>query len=177
MPFTPFHFGPGLLFKSLAPQGVSWCGFVASQVLIDCETAYYLTRHEYPLHRVFHGFVGATIAGLASSLAMLVIVKAMRSWNDELDSLIEYYPALSDEFGARAIVIGGVLGGLSHTVLDGIMHSDVRPFAPFSNLNPFLGLLDFETLHYGCILAGILALVILAVRAFLKSSKAREPEN
>jgi hypothetical protein len=39
MPFTPFHFGPGALLKSIFPRSVSLSAFVASQVLIDSSTA------------------------------------------------------------------------------------------------------------------------------------------
>ena len=34
MPFTPFHFGPGLLGKGLAPRSYSWSAFVAINVVI-----------------------------------------------------------------------------------------------------------------------------------------------
>jgi len=49
MPFTPYHFGPGLFVKGLAARWFSWIAFVAVQVVIDCETLYYLERPEYPI--------------------------------------------------------------------------------------------------------------------------------
>ncbi len=42
-----------------------------------------------------------------------------------------------DSRGARAVAS---VGGLSHPLLDGLMHADVRPFMPWSDSNPFLGL-------------------------------------
>lgn len=42
MPITPFHFGPGLLGKGLLPAKLSVTAFVAAQIVIDCESAYYL---------------------------------------------------------------------------------------------------------------------------------------
>ncbi len=51
MPFTPFHFGPGLFAKSLLPRHFSWLAFVASQVLIDCETLFYLVQRAWPIPR------------------------------------------------------------------------------------------------------------------------------
>src|SRR5262252_2406583 len=65
MPFTPYHFGPGLFVKGLAARWFSWIAFVAVQVVIDCETLYYLERREYPIHRTLHTFLGGTLAGLA----------------------------------------------------------------------------------------------------------------
>ena len=46
----------------------SWSAFVAAQVLIDCETLYYLVRQEYPVHRFFHSVLGATAAGLVVAI-------------------------------------------------------------------------------------------------------------
>jgi membrane-bound metal-dependent hydrolase YbcI (DUF457 family) len=45
------------------------------------------------------------------------------------------------------ILLGGLAGGLSHPFLDGIMHPDVRPFMPWSDNNPFLGLIGAAQLH------------------------------
>lgn len=46
MPFTPIHFAVGVLAKGALPERVSLSAFVASQVLFDCETAYYLWQHD-----------------------------------------------------------------------------------------------------------------------------------
>ena len=75
MPFTPFHFGPALALKAVAPRAFSWTAFVASQVVIDCEPLYYMLRGDYPVHRVLHWFVGATGAGLAAAVACLLVVR------------------------------------------------------------------------------------------------------
>ena len=56
MPFTPLHFGPGLLLKAAAPRHVSFTAFVASQVLIDLESLYNILRGAWPVHRELHTF-------------------------------------------------------------------------------------------------------------------------
>ena len=76
MPFTPFHFGPGLAVKGMGAPVFSWSAFAAAQVLIDCETLYYLLHQEYPVHRFLHSFLGAAVAGLAATILCLVIVRA-----------------------------------------------------------------------------------------------------
>ena len=75
MPVTPFHFGPGLALKGVAAPVFSWSAFAAAQALIDCETVYYLLNREYPVHRFFHSFVGATAAGVTAALLFLVGVR------------------------------------------------------------------------------------------------------
>jgi hypothetical protein len=63
LPVTPFHFGPGLALKGAAAPMFSWSAFAVAQVVIDCETIYYLVKRGYPVHRFFHSFLGAAVAG------------------------------------------------------------------------------------------------------------------
>jgi len=51
MPFTPFHFGPGLLIKVCVPRWFWFTSFVLANVLIDCEVLYYMRVGEPPLRR------------------------------------------------------------------------------------------------------------------------------
>lgn len=160
MPFTPFHFGPALLAKSLAPKWFSWTAFVASQIVIDLESLYYLSRHEYPVHRVLHTLVGATVAGLATALLVLGGCRLLRG----AMPAFARYPHLRSEGAPRAIFVGAIAGGVSHPLLDGLMHADVRPLAPWTAANPWLELVSLDVLHYGCLLCGVLGALLLALR-------------
>jgi hypothetical protein len=76
MPVTPFHFGVGLLGKGVAPRAVSLCAFVASQVVIGCESAYFLfVAREEPVHRALHTFALATPLG-----ALVARTRSTRRW-------------------------------------------------------------------------------------------------
>jgi hypothetical protein len=46
-------------------------------------------------------------------------------------------------------------------VLDGIMHSDMRPFRPFSNANPLYGVVSVRTLYLFCIITGLVGAALL----------------
>jgi len=59
---------------------------------------------------------------------------------------------------------GAVLGALSHPILDGIMHSDVRPFWPWIDTNPLLGVVGLDVVHLGCVALGIVALIVIMWR-------------
>jgi len=157
MPFTPFHFGPGLLVKGIAPRRFSWTTFVATQVVIDCETLYHMVHRQYPVHRGMHTFIGATLAGLVTAGVIIGIrwlatglIRRMKGWA----------PSVRSEYSIRGIVAGGVIGGVSHPLLDGMMHPDVRPFAPWTDANPLLRSVDLMALHTGCIVAGIIGMVL-----------------
>lgn len=154
MPFTPFHAGPGALLHALAPRRVSFLAFCAANVLIDIEPLVYIVSGQWPLHRFWHTLSGAALVMLGT-LLLFVVARRVR-W-------------LPDAFGWRAlrwpaVALGAGLGSFSHLVLDGVMHADLRPLAPFSNHNPLLHALPLGMLHLGCVAAGVAGLLLRAVR-------------
>ena len=161
MPFTPFHLGPGLLLKGSAPRRFSWAAFAAAQVLIDCETLYYILNRQYPLHRELHTFVGATSAGLATALILL----GARRLAPGLAGRFEAAPPfLRSEAATTGIVAGGLVGGATHPFLDGLMHGDIRPFAPWTDANPLLGTVGLGALHLGCLAAALIGAALIWTR-------------
>ena len=139
MPITPFHFGPGLLLKAAAPRHVSFAAFVAANVAIDVESAYFLLTGGWPVHRSVHTFLLATLVGLGAG--WLVHRLAGRRLG----------PAL----------LGGALGGFTHALLDGIMHADMSPLRPFADGNPLLLATSLAALHLFCVLSGAVGLLWL----------------
>ena len=93
-PFTPFHFGLGLLLKAAMPRHFGFIAFAATQVVIDLETLYHLIRQEWPLHRVMHSYVGATTVGILVGLLTFAVFRAflhfiVRAGPDGGDPLVE----------------------------------------------------------------------------------------
>ena len=175
MPFTPYHFGPGLFGKSLAPQWFSIATFASAQVLIDVETLYHILNGDSVLHQELHTFVGATAAGLVTAVLVLAAVSVSR--RVELGSRLLAWTArigLGAETRPAAVLVGGILGGVTHPFFDGLMHRDIRPFRPFSDFNPLLGLVDVRLLHYGCLAAGALGVAILVGRLALARRRRME---
>lgn len=162
MPVTPFHFGPGLLLKSVAPQHFSWTAFAVSQIVIDCETVYFILRLEYPVHRTLHTFAGATLAGLATAVVLLAVVGRIRALAPKiLGALEQRWAWLGTELRPVSLLAGGAVGGFSHPLLDAIMHPDVHPLMPWSATNPLLGVVGLGALHLGCAVAGLVGAVVL----------------
>jgi hypothetical protein len=85
MPFTPFHFGPGAAVKAVAPRYFSFTVFCFAQIVTDLETAYYMLRGEYPLHRWLHTYLGATIVAVLCSLIGRPICKVALRSTDRID--------------------------------------------------------------------------------------------
>src|SRR5262245_37457246 len=105
MPFTPFHFGPGALLKGAAPRKVSLTAFVATNVCIDCETAFHLLRHDWPVHRQAHSLLGGTAVGLAVAGALALSRPLVEG------ALGSEHPLVCAETAPLPLVAGGVLGG------------------------------------------------------------------
>jgi membrane-bound metal-dependent hydrolase YbcI (DUF457 family) len=159
MPFTPFHGGPGLVFKAISPGGFSLTAFLATQVAIDCETAFHMIRREYPLHRQFHSLIGGTIVGCAISL---IAVASTR--RPAVRRLLGSEAVSHSELTLWGTLTGGVLGGTSHSILDSIVHADVRPFWPFSSSSPFYGCIGWNAVEWACVLSGVIGAVLLYSR-------------
>ncbi|MCP3994638.1 MAG: hypothetical protein GY722_06165 [bacterium] len=169
MPVTPFHFGPGLLLNSAFPRAFSFTGFVLCQVLIDIETAYYLFGREYPVHRFFHSVPGGILVGLVSAWALWLCRGVLQNWLDRCS------PLLKHELTIPALLVGGILGGISHSLLDNIMYSDVRliykyghemgPYDPGTGLH---GIVSVLSLHLGCLGTFIVGAGVLFLRVNLR---------
>jgi hypothetical protein len=161
MPFTPFHFGPGLLLEAVAPRAFSLVTFIIVQVLIDFETLYFLLRREWPVHRVLHTLVGGTVLGLAVGGAAWMVGSGLvaRSGPAGLGRFLQR--TVRAEVSLLGTLLEGAIGGASHSVLDGMMHADVRPYWPFSSSPGWMGLIRVDVLHSACALAGVLGVVAL----------------
>ena len=163
MPITPFHFGPGAAVHSLAPKHVSFLAFCAANALMDVEPLYYIITGQFPLHRFFHTYVGATLILLMPVALLLGAFK--------LASVIPLpNPFAWKQLTIRQVAIGAALGSYSHVALDSLMHSDIRPLAPFSEGNPLFRLVSLSTLHWSCVAAGVLGLALVGIRTLGRAS-------
>ena len=121
MPITPLHFGLLPLLNRATKRAISVGGFILANVVADIPVIAAIVEQEktrfgapsidHAIHDVFtHNFVGALALGVV--LGLLAVKK--RGW-----------------------LLGCVLGALTHVGLDMFCHSDVAPFAPLNQWNPF----------------------------------------
>jgi membrane-bound metal-dependent hydrolase YbcI (DUF457 family) len=165
MPVTPFHFGPGTLVKACAPRSISLSAFVLSQVLIDIESGYHLLWGGWPLHREVHSLVVSGLVGLFAGAVVWLVGRQSRPSSS---------PMLRSEVAFWAAILGGLVGGFSHPLLDSVMHSDLKPFWPLSMANPFLASLGLGYLHVLCFVSGVAGVIILAVRSIWQGRLANQ---
>lgn len=154
LPITPLHAGPGLLLKAACPP-MSLLTFLAVQVVIDVEPLYYLMMDDLPLHRFTHTGLGATTVGFLTVFCMVALrhlpsIQTMLTGTGELET--------------GSVCLGALAGAASHIVLDSLMHWDVRILFPFSETNSLFGLVEWDSLNWMCLGAGVVGGVLLLYR-------------
>ncbi|MBF0419804.1 MAG: metal-dependent hydrolase [Magnetococcales bacterium] len=165
MPITPFHFGPGVLFKAFGGPQVSWTSFVLANGLVDLEPIVLFLTTGIPDHRFFHTFPGITVVGLFASWPGIYWCRWwLIKWNQWLPPSQHRWFGASSNVTYSSVLAGAMLGVWSHLILDSVMHWTMQPFWPFSQTNPFKGQFSVETLHVGCILAAGLGLILMLLR-------------
>jgi len=160
MPFTPHHFGPGVAIKAALPSQFSLSIYCYAQVITDLESGYHLLHADFPVHRFFHTYLGAALVGGFCAAtgrplfqwalrqlqrALVVEIEASRNW------MVISWPCA---------LFCALIGTLSHVFLDSLMHSDMTPFAPWSEANPMLHLVSVPALENLCLALGIVGGVI-----------------
>ncbi|WP_136419090.1 metal-dependent hydrolase [Herbaspirillum sp. ST 5-3] len=157
MPFTPFHFGPGAALHSAAPKRISFLAFCSANVLIDVEPLYYLLSDQYPVHRFFHTYIGATLVGIGA-FVLFAVARAAAA-RIRLPN-----PFRWQQLRLQAVAVGAGLGVYSHVFLDSFMHPDIKPLAPFSDANPLWKAIPVDVLYWFCVTAGAIGLVVIVLR-------------
>lgn len=157
MPITPLHFGVipvinrGLTTKLSAPA------FILANVLADLPVVLHLYASKVEqiggpvvtgtLHETFtHTFLGALVLGVILGLF---------------------------KFKSKAWWLGCLIGTVSHVTLDMFVHSDVYPFAPLTQWNPFY----FDAAHAWLSVLLLTGLVywVLILRGQRKAGCGRHP--
>src|SRR5262245_27513917 len=122
MPFTPFHLGPGAVFKAAAGRRFSFMVFGGCEVLMDIEPLIHMVRGDTLLHGPTHTISGALVIGAAAGSIGKPISEAVLRM-----LAIPYYP-----FTWPSSFVAAFAGTFSHIALDAVMHTDIEPLAPFS---------------------------------------------
>jgi len=147
MPFTPFHMGPGIVVKALLQSSFSLMVFGWSQIVMDIQPLIVMITGEGHLHGFSHTFIGGSLIAIFSALSGKHLSEYglyLLGIDRQKQIKIRWWVAFLSAF----------IGTFSHVLLDGIMHSDVEPFYPFTTSNVFHGYLSFSDIHKLCVYSG-----------------------
>ena len=165
MPFTPFHLGPGALFKAVGGHHFSFMVFGGAQVLMDIEPLVGMIQGSAVLHGYTHTLAGAlligSVAGAIGKPVSAFVLKKLRM--------------LHQPFTWLAAFTGAFAGTFSHLVFDALMHADMRPWWPLADSNDLLGLVPLGTLHVACLAAAGIGGTIVFARAALDRAGQSRP--
>lgn len=168
MPLTPFHFGPGTLAKAIAPKKFSLRAFILVQIVIDIETAWNIFFGGDRLHTYLHTYVGSLLA-IAISVSLIFLFNLKH----HLLRKLRCYSAFS-KFTYFSTLTGLVFGAWSHVYIDSIMHADMLPYWPMSELHPQLAAIPTFELHVFCVASlGVAFAIFLSRIIALKISERR----
>ncbi len=162
MPFTPFHLGPGALFKAVGGDRFSFMVFGGAQVLMDIEPLIAIIQHKPILHGYTHTLAGALLIGVGAAL----IGKPVSSY------VLRQLGMLHRPLGWTAAFAGALAGTFSHVLFDALMHADMHPWWPLAHGNALLRVIPLGALHLLCLGMGIAGAALLALqRARTKNAR------
>jgi len=168
MPFTPYHFGPGLLLGIVLFPFIDFSTVMVASVILDLEPlAVILLGFPSPLHGFFHSYLGATIVAIILSFA----IWPMRGSLNSIVSLFGFH----QESSLRHILPASFIGTYSHIILDSFIYPEMNPFLPLVG-NPFIGVLPVSFLYSSCIYLGLLGIGVFIIRILYKHFQRSEIE-
>ncbi len=159
MPFTPFHMGPGIILKAILQGSFSLMVFGWAQIIMDIQPLVVLITGDGHLHGFSHTYIGATLLAVFSGLSGKYLaelgLKALQITHQKITWWVAYLSAF--------------IGTYSHVVLDSIMHGDVQPFYPFSQVNDLLLIITVEQLYQLCVYSGLAGAVVYFGILFIRN--------
>ncbi|WP_185836490.1 metal-dependent hydrolase [Candidatus Korarchaeum cryptofilum] len=121
----------------------------------------------YPLHGYLHTFLAAIPYGVLIGYAMSLLERPLSPLYRSL--------LLEDRVSESSFLLAGVIGTLSHVLLDSPLYGDIRPFYPIEEnplYNPSLPIHEFCVLT---LLIGALMYLIILMRASIhRASNSRD---
>jgi hypothetical protein len=169
MPFTPFHFGPGLALGLPLRKYIHAPTFILANVMVDVEPFLVLLFGlRYPLHGYLHTFLLAFLMGLVFGCVMFLLERIFQPVYKLF--LLES----TDNLNIKSFIVAGVSGAMLHVLLDSPLYTDIQPFFPLAT-NPLFNPDLFTEIYSICVWMGIFGVLyyvgLLVFLTYKKLSK------
>jgi len=144
--------------------------FALAQITMDLEVLLRFALKSAQLHGFSNTIIGATVVLIVTvPLGKPFCEWLLRWWNRNLSSAQARWLQVSENISWRAAWLGGTLGVYSHFILDAIMHSDARPWMPFSEVNSAVDLISIERLNLLCLVCLLIGGVLMGGYGLFKA--------
>ncbi|MHA1390557.1 MAG: hypothetical protein ACTSR9_19245, partial [Candidatus Thorarchaeota archaeon] len=147
MPFTPYHFGPGLLLGVALFPFIDISTVMVASVILDIEPILVLMLNlPLPLHGFLHSYLGATAIAFILTFALYPMIGF-------LNKIVALF-GLHQESSLRHILPASLIGTYAHVFLDSFIYLEMNPFFPLIG-NPFIGVIPAIFVYSSCIYLGL----------------------
>jgi len=157
--------GPGMAVKAIAQDKFSLIIFGWAQILVDLQPLVVVLTHEGQTHGVTHTFVGGAVLGAAAAASG-------KPMADALLNLFRKKEKRPIRISWKIACWSGLVGGLSHVLLDALIYPDMSPFWPFVQSSP-MDIFTSRGMTAFCIFSGLAGLLVYfvsrGVEAFSKN--------
>lgn len=158
MPFTPYHFGINGAVASIRPKHIDILSCIFANIVIDIQ----------PFLVIYFG-VNINLHGVSHTLIFAIIVCGIVFY---IYGLL-YKKIFKSDKRLYSFVIGGILGGVLHVILDALMYQDVNIFYPMSNVSINLPFVDYN-IKVICYTGYLVFFIILLINFILKKLRIKE---
>jgi membrane-bound metal-dependent hydrolase YbcI (DUF457 family) len=110
--------------KAVAQERFSLIIFGWAQILMDLQPLVVFLTHEGQTHGVTHTFVGGAVLGAVAAVSG-------KPMGERLLNLFRKKDKPRVHISWKTAWWSGMVGGLSHVLLDGLIYPDMSPFWPF----------------------------------------------
>lgn len=169
MPFTPFHLGPGVVFKALLQGSFSLMVFGWAQIVMDVQPLIVMISGAGHLHGFSHTYMGATLLALFSGFTGKYLAEIGLF-------VLDFKSERPVKMAWWIIFLSAFIGTYSHIALDSVMHSDVEPFYPFTKSNALLGIISIPALHQLCFYSGLAGAVVYYSMNWYRKRRFKTPK-
>jgi membrane-bound metal-dependent hydrolase YbcI (DUF457 family) len=167
MPFTPFHWGPASFLGFSFFRMFDLPALLVASTVIDFEPLCVLVfRLNYPLHGIFHTFVGSSVLAVLTALVLYFL-------REKIKRIMAIF-RLQQNSSFKKVLWSSIFGIYFHIVLDSFLCIDIKPFFPFEG-NPLYGLVSPWDVHFFCGISYVAALLLYVLR--LSRTKSEREEN
>ena len=147
--------GPGMAVKAIAQDKFSLIIFGWAQILVDLQPLVVVLTHEGQIHGVTHTFVGGAVLGAAAAASGKPMAEALLNLFRKKEK-----PRIRISW--KIAWWSGLVGGLSHVLLDGLIYPDMSPFWPFVQ-GTRMDIFTSRGMTAFCIFSGLAGLLVYFV--------------